>query len=103
MVSFTIFVNYSASDVTPDSLGTAFKNGLSTQALGNTTKRILGTNYVLATSSDAGAIFTPSLDNIVGKRLRVFYIAESIQSEYFFFLPVLLYKEGKTLKLFKNI
>ncbi len=72
MVSFTIFVNYSASDVTPDSLGTAFKNGLSTQTLGNTTKRILGTNYVLAKSSDAGANFTPSLDNIVGKRLRFF-------------------------------
>ncbi|CAB4042410.1 latent-transforming growth factor beta-binding 4-like isoform X2, partial [Paramuricea clavata] len=64
VASFTIYVNYSASDVTPDILETTFSNRLSEQTVGSITKRILGTGYVLATSTD-GINFTPSLHNIV--------------------------------------
>ncbi|CAB3990733.1 3-oxoacyl-[acyl-carrier- ] synthase, mitochondrial, partial [Paramuricea clavata] len=64
IASFTIFVNYSASDVTTDLLETAFNNGLSQQTVGSTSNRVLGSGYVLATSTD-GVNFSPSMDNIV--------------------------------------
>jgi hypothetical protein len=60
-----LFVNTSASEITPEQLGAAFKKSLGTYIA---RKRTLGSNYVLATSSD-GVHFTPSLDNLVGKRL----------------------------------
>ena len=66
IASFTIFVNYSAPDATPQLLESAFKDGLVEQTEGNAVKRILGIDYVLATSTD-GVNFTPSLDNIISK------------------------------------
>lgn len=66
IASFIIFVNYSAPDATAQLLESAFKDGLIEQTEGNTVKRILGIDYVLATSSD-GVNFTPSLDNIISK------------------------------------
>jgi hypothetical protein len=71
VATFTVFVNSSAFEVTPELLGTAFRNELRTQIAASTTKSILGNDYVLATSSD-GVNFTPSLDNVVGKRFHFF-------------------------------
>jgi hypothetical protein len=59
-----LFVNTSASEITPERLGAAFEKNLGTHI---PRRRTLGNNYVLATSSD-GVHFTPSLDNLVGKR-----------------------------------
>lgn len=66
VVNFTIFINNTAFDATPTVLGTAFNSGLKHQTVGSVKKRVLGGDYVLATSLD-GTKFSPSLDNIVGK------------------------------------
>ena len=66
VVSITVFVNSSATDVTAQTVEPAFISGLTTQNVGGITKRVLGNDYVLATSSD-GVNFTPSLSNVVGK------------------------------------
>ena len=66
IASFTVFVNYNASEVTPELLSAAFNEKLNQITDGNTRKRVLGTKFVLAMSTD-GINFTPSLNNVVGK------------------------------------
>jgi hypothetical protein len=55
--------------ISPEQLGAAFNAELGTQIA---RKLTLGNNYVLATSTD-GVTYTPSLDNVVGKRFSSFF------------------------------